>query len=50
MTIHPQTPPSSHRPVDDTPAPSTPCGAANTPLTCDDAFFSTIHTPYYCYS
>jgi len=50
MTIHPQTPRPPFAPVDDTPRPPTCCAPTNTPPTWDDATFSTIHTPYYCYS
>jgi hypothetical protein len=50
MTIPPQAAPSHRHGVDNAPSSSTPCGSPNVPLTSRDAFFSTIHSPYYyCY-
>lgn len=50
MTSHPQTPVIRVDPVDDRPMSSTRCEGASSPLTWEDASFSTIHTPYYSYS
>lgn len=50
MTIHPQADRANRAGVDKAPSPSTRCGSPNVPLTSHDAFFSTVHSPYYyCY-